>query len=53
MADKKEMTAQTASVGADAGQPLTNCTITIIPETGEKFNGEYDCPGTFPNITDP
>ena len=53
MADKKEMTAQTASVGADAGQSLTNCTTTIIPETGENFNGEYDFSGTFTNITDP
>ena len=42
MVDKKEMAAQIASVGADAGQPLINCTITIIPETGEKFNGECD-----------
>ena len=53
MADKKEMTAQTASVGADAGQSLTIKNTTIIPETSEKFNGEYDFPGTFPNITDP
>lgn len=53
MADKKEMTAQTASVSADAGQPLTIKNTTIIPETSEKFNGEYDFPGTFPNITDP
>ena len=52
MADKKEMTAQTASVGADAGQSLTIKNTTIIPETSEKFNGEYDFPGTFPNITD-
>jgi hypothetical protein len=53
MADKKEMTAQAASVGADAGQSLTIKNATIIPETSEKFNGEYDFPGTFPNITDP
>ena len=30
MADKKEMTAQTASVGADAGQSLTIKNTTII-----------------------
>lgn len=53
MADKKEMTAQTASVSADAGQSLTIKNTIIIPETSEKFNGEYDFPGTFPNITDP
>ena len=44
MADKKEMTAQTASVGADAGQSLTNCTKTIIPEISKEFNDEFfDC----------
>ena len=53
MADKKEMTAQTTSVGADAGQSLTIKNTIIIPETSEKFNGEYDFSGTFPNITDP
>ena len=53
MVNKKEMTAQTASVGADAGQSLTIKNTTIIPETSEKFNGEYDFPGTFPNITIP
>ena len=53
MADKKEMTAQTASVGADAGQSLTkNCTL-IISDSLEKFNGEYDFPEIFPNPGDP
>ena len=47
MADKKEMTAQTASVGADAGQSLTNCTTTIIPESREEFNGESTFPKDF------
>ena len=47
MADKKEMTAQTASVGADAGQSLTNNCITIIPESHEEFNGESTFPKDF------
>ena len=53
MADKKEMTAQTASVGADAGQSLTNNCTLIISDSLEKFNGEYDFPGIFPNPGDP
>ena len=53
MADKKEMTAQTASVGADAGQPLTIENTTIIPEIPKEFNGESDYFETFPNINDP
>ena len=47
MADKKEMTAQAASVSADAGQSLTNCTTTIIPESREEFNGESTFPKDF------
>ena len=47
MADKKEMTAQAASVGADAGQSLTNCSTTIIPESREEFNGESTFPKDF------
>ena len=53
MADKKEMTAQTASVGADAGQSLTIKNTTIIPEISKEFNGESDYFETFPNINDP
>lgn len=53
MADKKEMTAQTASVGADAGQSLTIMNTTIIPETSEEFNGKYEFSETFTNISDP
>ena len=53
MPDKKEMTAQTASVGADAGQSLTNNCTLIISNSSEKFNGEYDFPENFPNPGDP
>lgn len=53
MPDKKEMTAQTASVGADAGQSLTNNCTLIISDSLEKFNGEYDFPEIFPNPGDP
>ena len=53
MGDKKEMTAQTASVGADAGQSLTIKNTTIIPESSEEFNGKYEFSETFPDITDP
>ena len=53
MADKKEMTAQAASVGADAGQSLTNNCTLIISDSLEKFNGEYDFPEIFPNPGDP
>ena len=53
MADKKEMTAQAASVGADAGQSLTIKNTTIIPESSEEFNGKYEFSETFPDITDP
>lgn len=53
MADKKGMTAQTTSVGADAGQSLTNNCTLIISDSLEKFNGEYDFSGIFPNPGDP
>ena len=53
MPDKKEMTAQAASVGADAGQSLTNNCTLIISDSLEKFNGEYDFPEIFPNPGDP
>ena len=53
MAGKKEMTAQAASVGADAGQSLTNNCTLIISDSLEKFNGEYDFPEIFPNPGDP
>ncbi len=41
MADKKEMTTQNASVGADAGQSFTVCTETIIPDSYENINGDF------------
>ena len=53
MPDKKEMTAQAASVGADAGQSLTNNCTLIISDSLEKFNGEYDFSRIFPNPGDP
>ena len=53
MPDKNEMTAQAASVGADAGQSLTNNCTLIISDSLEKFNGEYDFPEIFPNPGDP
>lgn len=50
MAYKKEMTAQTASVGADAGQPSLTFDKYIITEGIEKFNDEF-C-GYDENTTD-
>ena len=41
MADKKEMTAQTASVGADAGQSSKTYDEHIITDGIEKFNNEF------------
>ncbi len=41
MTDKKEMTTQNASVGADAGQSFTVCTETIIPDSYENINGDF------------
>lgn len=51
--EKKKMTAQGSSVGADDGQSISQITENSIPTSGQKSNDEINCCWTAAFIEKP